>query len=157
LPEAQLDRFLLKVQVGYPSVEEEDEILARAGLHSGSPSLAEIAPVLTRQQLMAARVHAASVQVTPSVRAYIRDLLRATRSSPSISLGAGPRAGVHLISAARWSALLSGRNFVTPDDVRQLLQPVICHRLVLSPEVELDGQSSIEVMERIASTVDVPR
>ncbi|HEX4354985.1 MAG TPA: MoxR family ATPase [Polyangiales bacterium] len=157
LPEAQLDRFLLKVQVGYPSIEEEDEILARAGLHSGGPSLSEIAPVLTRQQLMAARAHAATVQVTPSVRAYIRDLLRATRSSPLISLGAGPRAGVHLITAARWSALLAGRNFVTPDDVRALLQPVICHRLVLSPEVELDGQSAIDVMARIASTVDVPR
>ena len=157
LPEAQLDRFLLKVQVGYPSIEEEDAILARAGMNMGTPSLEQIVRVLSREQLMAARSYASSVQVTPSVRAYIRDLLRATRSSPLVMLGAGPRAGVHLITAARWAALLSGREFVTPDDVRRLLNPVICHRLVLSPEVELDGQSSFDVMDRIASAVDVPR
>jgi len=157
LPEAQLDRFLLKVQVGYPSLEEEDEILARAGLDMGTPNLEQIVPVLSRQQLMAARALAASVQVTAPVRGYIRDLLRATRSSALVSLGAGPRAGVHLVSAARWSALLAGREFVTPDDVRRMLNPVICHRLVLAPEVELDGQSSSEVMDRIASSIDVPR
>jgi MoxR-like ATPase len=157
LPEAQLDRFLLKVQVGYPSIEEEDTILARAGMNMGTPSLEQVARVLSREQLLAARSYAAHVQVTPSVRAYIRDLLRATRSSPLVMLGAGPRAGVHLITAARWAALLAGREFVTPDDVRRLLNPVICHRLVLSPEVELDGQSSFDVMDRIASAVDVPR
>ena len=157
LPEAQLDRFLLKVQVGYPSPEEEDLILARAGLHAGTPSLENIAPVISRQQLMAARALAVDVQVTPPVRGYIRDLLRATRNSPLVMLGAGPRAGVHLISAARWAALFAGRDFVTPDDVRRMLNPVICHRLVLSPEVELDGQSSAEVMDRIASAVEVPR
>jgi MoxR-like ATPase len=157
LPEAQLDRFLLKVQVGYPSIEEEDTILARAGMNMGTPSLEQVARVLSREQLLAARSYASHVQVTPSVRAYIRDLLRATRSSPLVMLGAGPRAGVHLITAARWAALLSGREFVTPDDVRRLLNPVICHRLVLSPEVELDGQSSFDVMDRIASAVDVPR
>jgi MoxR-like ATPase len=157
LPEAQLDRFLLKVQVGYPSAEEEDEILARAGLDMGTPSLEQLTPVLSRQQLTAARALAAGVQVTPAVRGYIRDLLRATRSSALVSLGAGPRAGVHLISAARWAALLAGREFVTPDDVRRMLNPVICHRLVLAPEVELDGQSSSDVMDRIASSVDVPR
>jgi MoxR-like ATPase len=157
LPEAQLDRFLLKVQVGYPSADEEDEILARAGLHTGTPSLEQIVPVVSRQQLMAARMLAAEVQLAPAVRHYIRDLLRATRSSPLVMLGAGPRAGVHLVSAARWAALLAGRAFVTPDDVRRMLNPVVCHRLLLSPEVELDGQSSFEVMDRIASTVDVPR
>jgi MoxR-like ATPase len=157
LPEAQLDRFLLKVEVGYPSAEEEDEILARAGLDMGTPSLEQLAPVLDRQQLAAARALAASVQVSPAVRGYIRDLLRATRSSPLVSLGAGPRAGVHLITAARWAALLDGREFVTPDDVRRMLNSVVCHRLVLSPEVELDGQSSTQVMERITTSVEVPR
>jgi MoxR-like ATPase len=157
LPEAQLDRFLLKVRVGYPSPEEEDEILARTGLHTGTPSLSELSPVLTRPQLLAARVHAAAVQIEPGVRTYIRDLLRATRSSPLVMLGAGPRAGVHLITAARWAALFAGRAFVTPDDVRRMLNPVVCHRLVLAPEVELEGQNSFDVMDRIASTVEVPR
>jgi MoxR-like ATPase len=157
LPEAQLDRFLLKVRVGYPSPEEEDEILARTGLHTGTPSLSVLSPVLTRPQLLAARAHAAAVQIEPGVRTYIRDLLRATRSSPLVMLGAGPRAGVHLITAARWAALFAGRAFVTPDDVRRMLNPVVCHRLVLAPEVELEGQNSFDVMDRIASTVEVPR
>jgi MoxR-like ATPase len=157
LPEAQLDRFLLKVQVGYPSEQEEDEILARTELHTGTPSLSQLQPVLARPQLTAARAYAASVQISAAVRGYIRDLLRATRNSPLILLGAGPRAGVHLITAARWAALLAGRQFVTPDDVRRMLNPVLCHRLVLSPEVELDGQNSFDVMDRIASGVQVPR
>jgi MoxR-like ATPase len=157
LPEAQLDRFLLKVQVGYPSADEEDQILARAGFLTGNPNLDEIRPALSRAQLTAARALAAEIEVTPGVRGYIRDLLRATRSSPLIMLGAGPRAGVHLISAARFAAMFAGRGFVTPDDVRRMLNPVVCHRLVLAPEVELDGQSSFDVMDRIASSVEVPR
>jgi len=112
---------------------------------------------LSRPQLLAARAHAAAVQIEPAVRTYIRDLLRATRSSPLVMLGAGPRAGVHLITAARWAALFAGRAFVTPDDVRRMLNPVVCHRLVLAPEVELEGQNSFDVMDRIASTVEVPR
>jgi MoxR-like ATPase len=157
LPEAQLDRFLLKVQVGYPSEQEEDEILARTELHTGTPSLAQLKPVLLRPQLTAARMSATSVQISAAVRGYIRDLLRATRSSPLILLGAGPRAGVHLITAARWAALLAGRLYVTPDDVRRMLNPVVCHRLVLAPEVELDGQNSFDVMDRITGGVQVPR
>jgi MoxR-like ATPase len=157
LPEAQLDRFLLKVQVGYPSPEEEDEILARAGMQPAGPNLEQIVPVLSRQQLMAASAMAVSVRIEPPVRGYIRDLLRATRSSPLVMLGAGPRAGVHLVAASRWAALLDGREFVTPDDVRRMLNPVVCHRLLLAPEVELEGQSGLDVMDRIAAAIDVPR
>ncbi|MEY4579029.1 MAG: hypothetical protein RL701_3732 [Pseudomonadota bacterium] len=165
LPEAQLDRFLLKVQVGYPSLEEEDAILERAGSASaaggsaatGAQALEQLRPVLSRQQLMAARAQLQSVELSAEVRGYIRDLLRATRSSGLISLGAGPRAGVHLVTAARWVALLAGRTFVTPDDVRRMQNPVLCHRLVLAPEVELDGLTSYEVMDRVASSVAVPR
>jgi MoxR-like ATPase len=157
LPEAQLDRFLLKVQVGYPSAEEEDEILARAVRSDGAAGLPELRPVVSRQQLLAARSQAAAVELSVEVRAYVRELLRATRSSELITLGAGPRAGVHLVTAARWAALFAGRSFVTPDDVRRMLNPVLCHRLVLAPEVELDGLSSYEVMDRVASTVVVPR
>jgi MoxR-like ATPase len=157
LPEAQLDRFMLKVQVGYPSLEEEDAILARAA-EQGSPfGLAQLCPVLSREQLTAARELLARVEVAPDVRAYIRDLLRATRSSGLIMLGAGPRAGVHLVSAARWAALLSGRTFVTPDDVRRMRNPVLCHRLQLAPEIELDGHTPADIMDRVASTVAVPR
>ena len=157
LPEAQLDRFLLKVRVGYPTPEEEDRILARVSTDPSGGDVSPIRPVLSRQQLSAARAVAAGVRVEDHVRAYIRDLMRATRSSPMILLGAGPRAGVHLLVASRWAALLAGRTFVTPDDVRRMLAPVACHRLVLAPEVELDGQNPLDVMERIATSVDVPR
>jgi MoxR-like ATPase len=157
LPEAQLDRFLLKVRVGYPTLEEEDQILARVAADPAGGDVSPIRPVLSREQLRAARAVAAQVRVEDQVRRYIRDLMRATRGSPMIMLGAGPRAGVHLLVASRWAALLAGRSFVTPDDVRRMLMPVACHRLVLSPEVELDGQTVAEVMERIATSVDVPR
>ena len=157
LPEAQLDRFLLKVRVGYPTPEQEDQILARVSADPGSGDVSAIRPVLERAQLRTARELAASVRVADDVRGYIRDLMRATRASPLIVLGAGPRAGVHLLVAARWAALLAGRVFVTPDDVRRMLAPVTAHRLVLAPEVELDGQSALEVVERIATGVQVPR
>jgi len=158
LPEAQLDRFMLKVQVGYPSAEEEDAILERAAQQQGSAfSLGQLRAVLDREQLTAARELLARVAVSAEVRAYIRDLLRATRSSGLIMLGAGPRAGVHLVTAARWAALLEGRTFVTPDDVRRMRNAVLCHRLQLAPEVELDGHTPADVMERVASTVAVPR
>jgi MoxR-like ATPase len=157
LPEAQLDRFLLKVQVGYPTAEQEDRILARASLDPAGTDVSVIRPVVSREQLRAARAVAGDVRVEDHVRGYIRDLMRATRSSPAILLGAGPRAGVHLLVASRWAALFAGRAFVTPDDVRRMLGPVSCHRLTLAPEVELDGQSASEVMERIAAAVEVPR
>ena len=157
LPEAQLDRFLLKVRVGYPTLEQEDAILARVSTDPSAGDVSAIRPILSRQQLTAARAVAAQVRVEAEVRGYIRNLMRATRGSPMIMLGAGPRAGVHLLVASRWAALLAGRAFVTPDDVRRMLGPVACHRLVLAPEVELDGQTVEEVMDRIATSVDVPR
>jgi MoxR-like ATPase len=157
LPEAQLDRFMLKVQVGYPSLEEEDAILERAAAHGGAFSLEPLRPLLGHQPLRAARQLLERVQLSAEVRGYIRDLLRATRSSGLIMLGAGPRAGVHLVTASRWAALLAGRSFVTPDDVRRMRDPVLCHRLQLAPEVELDGRSASDVLERVASTVAVPR
>lgn len=159
LPEAQLDRFLLKIVVGYPSAEEEDRILAMAGAGVGSVDVAEAGLVVVADgdALRAARATGARVRVEDDVRRYIRDLMRATRATPMVLLGAGPRAGVHLMVAARWAAALEGRTFVTPDDVVRVLHPVICHRLVLAPEVELDGLGAGEVMDRVASTVDVPR
>ena len=159
LPEAQLDRFLLKVQVGYPSVEEEDRILALATADAGgpAPALRPGGAVITKAQILAARQLAAQVSVEDKVRAYIRELMRATRKSSMVLLGAGPRAGVHLTVAARWAAVLEGRAFVTPDDVQRMLHQVVCHRLVLAPEVELDGLGPAEVMDRISTTVEVPR
>ncbi len=159
LPEAQLDRFLLKIAVGYPSEEEEDRILARATTGVGSVDVrdAGVGRVATREQITSVRRLAGGVLVEDAVRGYIRDLMRATRATPMILLGAGPRAGVHLMVAARWIAALDGRTFVTPDDVQRALHPVVCHRLVLAPEVELDGLGPDEVIDRVSATVEVPR
>jgi MoxR-like ATPase len=159
LPEAQLDRLLLKIEVGYPSADEEDRILARATLGVGSIDVEEagVRAVATREQIARVRSLAESVLVEDAVRGYIRDLMRATRETPMILLGAGPRAGVHLMVASRWLAALDGRAFVTPDDVQRALHPVVCHRLVLAPEVELDGLGPKEVIDRISTTVEVPR
>ena len=159
LPEAQLDRFLVKVKVGYPSAEEEDAILGRVGVDAGTGTLSHehLRPIATKAHIEAARQLAERVQVEDAVRRYVRDLMRATRATPAILLGAGPRAGVHLLVAARWAALLEGRGFVTPDDVRRMLHPVVCHRLVLAPEVELDGLAPEEVVDRACACVEVPR
>jgi MoxR-like ATPase len=159
LPEAQLDRFLLKIKIGYPSAEEEDRILAMSPPGAASVDVADagIGAVATRDVVHRARAVGAAVRVEDAVRRYIRDLMRATRSTPLIMLGAGPRAGIHLMVAARWVAALDGRPFVTPDDVVRMLHPVVCHRLVLAPEVELDGLGPEEVIDRVAATVEVPR
>jgi MoxR-like ATPase len=159
LPEAQLDRFLLKVEVGYPSADEEDAVLARVSADAGTSELssAVLRPVLGRQHIQAARAIASHVTVDERVRAYTRDLMRATRATPMVLLGAGPRAGIHLLVAARWAALLEGRPFVTPDDVQRMLHKVVCHRLILAPEVELDGLRAAEVIDRVAAGVQVPR
>ncbi|MEM9192794.1 MAG: MoxR family ATPase [Myxococcota bacterium] len=158
LPEAQLDRFLLKIRVGYPSAEEEDRILEQAqGLGNVDAQLDQIVPVIDRERLHQVRATGASVRVDEAVRRYVRDLIRATRTTPMILLGAGPRAAIHLLTAARWIAALDGRAFVTPDDVVRALHPVVCHRLVLAPEVELDGMGAEAVIDRVSTTVDVPR
>ncbi len=159
LPEAQLDRFLLKVEIDYPSVEEEDAILTRVQADASTSELThtQLRPIVSKPQVKAARSLAAQVVVDDKVRGYIRDLMRATRATPMVLLGAGPRAGVHLLVASRWAALLDGRAFVTPDDVQRMLHPVICHRLILAPEVELDGLSAGEVVDRVSAGVDVPR
>ena len=159
LPEAQLDRFLMKIRVGYPSADEEDRILSMSSGAVGTLDVhqAGVVPIASPEAVQRVRAIGSVVRIEEDVRRYIRDLVRATRSSPMIMLGAGPRAGIHLSVAARWTAALEGRLFVTPDDVVRVLHPVLCHRLVLSPEVELDGLGAEEVVDRVAKTVEVPR
>jgi len=159
LPEAELDRFLMKIRVDYPSEAEEDEILRRANASvvSTVPSAAGVTQVMSREELLALRALGATVRVDDGVRRYALQIIRATRSTPQILLGAGPRAGLHLLVAARWRALLSGRTFVTPDDVRGMLGDVIAHRLTLTPDAELSGLDTAEVLEGLCERVEVPR
>jgi MoxR-like ATPase len=159
LPEAELDRFLMKVRIDYPSEEEEDEILrrAQASVTSTVPSAAGVSQVLSREELFELRALGPSQRVDEAVRRYALEIIRATRRSPQILRGAGPRAGLHLMVAARWAALLAGRNFVTPDDVRRMLNDVIAHRLTLTPDAELSGLDAAEVLDGLCERVQVPR
>jgi len=159
LPEAQLDRFLLKVEVGYPSADEEDAILSSVhqGFDAGDLARAGVTPAITTEHVMAARGALSQVTVEPPVLSYVRKLVAATRASPRIRLGGGPRASVHLLLASKALAALRGRAFVTPDDVRFLAAPVLKHRLLLSPDAELDGATSAEVLREAVETVEVPR
>ena len=158
LPEAQLDRFLLKLQVGYPSADQEQEVLRRhdEGLDPHDVG-ALVRPVATAADLLAARALVNDVRVDPAVLAYVVSLARATRESPSLSLGVSPRGAAMLLHAAKAWAWLSGREFVTPDEVKAIARPALRHRVQLRPEVELEGVTPDGVLDGLLATVPVPR
>jgi MoxR-like ATPase len=159
LPEAQLDRFLLKIDIQYPTAEAERAILDRyaGGFSADRPESYGMEPMLTAADLAALRQAAAAVHVEPVVRDYITRIVRSTREEPSFALGASPRAGVALFLASRAEALLSGRDFVTPDDVKQLAAPVLRHRVVLTPEAEVEGQRVDDRLRALLQTLPAPR
>ncbi|MBX7116646.1 MAG: MoxR family ATPase [Myxococcaceae bacterium] len=159
LPEAQLDRFLFKIEVGYPTEHEEEQILnaVHKGFDAGDLQRAGVASAITKEQVLSARGALHEVTIEAPVQTYLRKLVTATRTSPRIRLGAGPRAGVHLLLATKALAALRGRSFVTPDDVRYLVGPVLKHRLLLSPDAELDGASAADVLKEVVNSVEVPR
>ncbi len=159
LPEAQLDRFLFKIDIGYPTDVEEDTILQNVhrGFDSGDLDRAELTAAVSQAQVLEARRAMASVDVEPQVLSYLRKLVAMTRSSPRIRLGAGPRAAVHLLLASKSLAALRGRPFVTPDDIRFLSGPVLKHRLLLSADAELDGATVSDALREVVNAVEVPR
>ena len=159
LPEAQLDRFLFKIDVGYPNDDEERQILqaVHQGFDSGNLARAGVQAAVTRDQVLQAQKALPQIAVEPAVLDYVRKLVQATRSSPRIRLGAGPRAAVHLLLASKAVAALRGRGFVTPDDVRGLAAPVLKHRLLLSADAELDGATPADVLKEVVAAVEVPR
>ncbi len=157
LPEAQLDRFLVRVDVGYPS--EDDEVALLDLTHRGvDPStLGDVAAVVDAAGLAAVRDEVDATTVSPEVARYVTALVRRTRDLPSVEVGASPRAGVHLLAASKASARLSGRSFVTPDDVVWMATPVLRHRLVLRPEAELERFRPDEAVAAAVASVPVPR
>jgi len=159
LPEAQLDRFLLKSVMGYPSREAELEMLAHheAGFNPESSTQSLSEAVLTRDEALAVRDISDTVRVAPDVREYITSITRATRDEPSLSLGASPRATVALMRAARATAVLQGRDFVTPDDVKDRVYSVLRHRVTLSPELEVEGRNADDALSAILLRVVAPK
>jgi MoxR-like ATPase len=159
LPEAQLDRFLLKVIVGYPTAEQEQKVLARhdAGMNPHDIASLGITAVAGHEHLDAARAAVDGVRVDERVQAYIVALARATRDSPSLTLGVSPRGSTMVLHAAKAWAWLAAKSFVTPDDVKAVAVPTLRHRVQLRPEVELEGVSADGVLAGVLSSVPVPR
>ena len=157
LPEAQLDRFLLKAVMGYPSHEAELAMLAahESGFDPEQVS-ALVAPVVAESEVRAMRSLVDRVRVAPEIQDYIAHITRGTRGETSISLGASPRATVALMRAARAGALLEGRDYVVPDDVKSRARAVLRHRITLAPELEVEGRTVDEVVDMVVSRVKVP-
>jgi MoxR-like ATPase len=171
LPEAQLDRFLLKLQISYPPPEEEDRILrlyhGRGGLGhpldilgstTGGPGPGANGPdSLSREDILKARQVMASVTARPEVCSYIGKIVRRTRETDRVLMGASSRAAVHLLQAAKARALMSGRSYVIPDDVKRVARPVLRHRLTLQPDAYIEGYTSDDVLMTVLEQVEVPR
>ncbi len=153
LPEAQVDRFFLKLTLGYPEEDEEEAILVR---FSGADPLATLAPVVTPAQIIGLQRLSSDVTVSDVIRRYIVAVVRATRTNDAIELGASPRGSLALYRGSQALAALRGRHFVLPDDVKELAPDLLAHRLVLQAEARLRGRSAVAVVRQIVETVPVP-
>jgi MoxR-like ATPase len=153
LPEAQLDRFLMRLELGYPTIDDEVEVLAR---YEQSDPLEELAPVADTADMLALQRAVRQVHVADSLRRYVVEVVRTTRSSDEVQLGASPRASLALHRAAQALAALRGRDFVKPDDIKELTAPVLAHRLILHPEARLRGRSPSTVVRALIARVPAP-
>ncbi len=158
LPEAELDRFMMKVIMGYPAEETEQGILGRylEGFEADMPDTYGVTPVVDARGVAQLRQAVEQVRVEPQITAYITQIVRATRESASLTLGASPRAGVALLKTSRALAVLLGRDFVIPDDVKQLAPAVLRHRVAVAPELELEGVSADDALKSILDQTEVP-
>lgn len=159
LPEAQLDRFLLKILIDYPSAEAEAEIVARwdSGFNSRNLEQIDIAPLPDKDAIQKCRDEVKAMKTEPGVQKYIVDIVQKTRTHSTILYGASPRASIALLLCSKALAAIRGRDFSTPDDVRDVALPVLRHRLALRAEAELDGATNDAVISDILKTVEVPR
>jgi MoxR-like ATPase len=153
LPEAQLDRFMMRLSIGYPARDKELEMLQAHGQHS---TLDDLEPVVDAADVNRMIDIASEIFVADAIRSYLVDLADATRNEPDLLLGASPRASLFLQRAARASAAIQGRDYVTPDDVKYLLHPVLNHRLILQPEAQMRGAGVQSIIEAISTRVGVP-
>ncbi len=159
LPEAQLDRFLLKVLIDYPQIADEKRMVASVsgGRIASDFDVSQVARVLDPPQIMAMQLGTAAVAVDEAVIDYAVRIAAATRKWPGISLGAGPRGSLALVRTARAQAVLAGRDFVTPDDVRDVAKPALRHRIMLAPELQIEGQQADDALHALLAKVEAPR
>ncbi len=157
LPEAQLDRFLMKITMGYPSLDEEVAILERHHDRVSFVKLNDVEPVLSLEELLQLRGMLQSVVVETSLLRYMAQIVQQTRLSRAVFLGASPRATVAIMQTSKAHALLAGRDFVAPDDIKAVAPYVLNHRLVLTAEAEMEGYTPLKVAQRLIEKVEVPK
>jgi len=157
LPEAQLDRFLFKIEIKYPSLEEETSILMAQHALVNKTLLAEVKPVLSVAQIQAARGIIRNLYVEPKLLEFIAKIVNETRNNPSLYLGASPRASLAIVHSAKALAAIQNRDFVTPDDIITVAVPVLAHRILLSPEKEMEGITTTDVVNQIIKRLEIPR
>jgi MoxR-like ATPase len=157
LPEAQLDRFLFKIEVGYPSTEDEELIIQQSHERQNKKETECILPVISGEQIVTFQELVKQVQIEKSLCKYIAQITASTRSHNAIYLGASPRASINIMNAAKAYAAISGRDFVTPEDIRFVVKPVLQHRIQLTPEKELEGKTTADIVDSILHGIEVPR
>ncbi|MCX2573471.1 AAA family ATPase [Pedobacter sandarakinus] len=157
LPEAQLDRFLFKIEVKYPTLEEEAAILTAQHTLVNKSLANDVKPVLSVAQIKEARIIIRNLFVEPKLIEFIAQIVHETRNNPSLYLGASPRASLAIIHSAKALAAIQNRDFVTPDDIIAVAVPVLAHRILLSPEKEMEGLTSSDIVQQIIKKLEVPR
>lgn len=159
LPEAQLDRFMMKVRVSYPHPSEEESILElyNQGQEPHNVEHSAIIPVMSADDVTRCQDVVKALRMRPELVTYVREIVTATRNSDDILVGSGPRGGIHLLLAAKANAGFAGRDYVTPDDIQSMVQPTLRHRIVLQPEAEANGLAPDDVLAGILQRIPVPR
>lgn len=157
LPEAQLDRFLFKISVDYPTLDQEMQIIQGANNRNNRLDYSAINTVMTGEELNSYRETVREVRIESSLIEYIANLVHTTRSDMALYLGASPRASLAIMMGAKAMAAMNGRDFVTPDDIKRVAAPVLGHRIILTPEMEMQGQRPGDVVERLTENIEVPR
>lgn len=157
LPEAQLDRFLFKIEVNYPSVEEEFEILNKNHENKGQLQPEQISSVFTEEQIIDYQNKVKQIHIEEKLRKYIAEIVNKTRTNSSLYLGASPRASIGLMTASKAFAAINGRDFVTPEDIKEMVYPILRHRIILTPEKEMDGTTPFDIIKSIVESLEIPR
>lgn len=157
LPEAQLDRFLFKINVGYPSLEEEMTILDKFHEQTNIMDLSQIMNIVNQEQFLSFQELIKQVHVEPELRKYIAEITNKTRNNRALYLGASPRASISIMQASKAYAAIHGRDFVTPDDIKEMAEPILNHRIMLTAEKEMEGATPLDIIRLIIQSVEVPR
>lgn len=157
LPEAQLDRFLFKIEVGYPSLVEETDILAKHHQHNTTEKLLALVPALTIAQIKSFRFLIKSLHVEDKLLEFVAKIVYQTRNHKSLFLGGSPRASLAIVNSAKAVAAMNNRDFVTPDDITKVALPVLRHRVMLTPEKEMEGVTADDVVNQIIKNIEIPR